>query len=218
MNMQSVSSAITSNDFQKESLSKQKLNIEELRNQLRKFYLTKAPNTNINELNELVTEFQVEKIKKKQIIIPAGEVSDYMYFICKGMVRIYYNKEDKEITNWFIQENMLFTSTYAIATQLPNLYNYETIENTIVLKIKYERLESFYNKYHSIANLGRLLILKYYAQFMKKTYDILFLSAEERYSLFLEEHSDLVNRISLRYIASYIGVSQETISRIRAKH
>jgi len=199
-------------------MEKRRPKVEDFRYQLKRYYLTNAPNTNVKELNELIEEFQVEKIKKNQLIIPSGEVSDYIFYICKGMVRIYYNKEDKEITNWFIQENMLFTSTYAIATQLPNLYNYETIENTIVLKIKYERLESFYNKYHSIANLGRLLILKYYAQFMKKTYDILFLSAEERYSLFLEEHSDLVNRISLRYIASYIGVSQETISRIRAKH
>lgn len=198
--------------------TKSKCDINDLRNQLKRYYLSNAPNTDVNQLNELLAEFQVEKIKKNQMVIPAGEVSDYIFFICKGMVRIFYNKEGKEITNWFIQENMMFASTYAIATKSPNIYNYQTLEDTIVLKIRYEKLEQYYNKYHSIANLGRLLVLKYYAGFMKKTYNILFLSAEERYHVFMEEHGDLINRVSLRNIATYIGVTQETLSRLRAKY
>jgi hypothetical protein len=53
---------------------------------------------------------------------------------------------------------------------------------------------------------------------MKKTFDVLFLSAEERYHLFIKDNNDLLNRIPLRYIASFLGITQETLSRLRAKH
>ena len=53
---------------------------------------------------------------------------------------------------------------------------------------------------------------------MKKTYDVLFLSAEERYQLFVKDHGDLLNRVPLRFVASFLGITQETLSRLRAKH
>jgi CRP-like cAMP-binding protein len=133
-------------------------------------------------------------------------------------VRIYYVKEEKEITNWFIQENMMFAATYSILTGQPNYSSYETLEETHVLKIKYAVLESFYTRYHSLEHMGRKLIQAYYGAFMKKTFDVLFLSAEERYHLFVKDHADLLNRVPLRYVASYLGITQETLSRLRSKH
>jgi hypothetical protein len=133
-------------------------------------------------------------------------------------VRIYYVKEDKEITNWFIRENMVFAATYSILTGEKNYNFYEAIERSIVLKIKYSLLESYYAKYHSIEHLGRKMVESYYGTFMKRTNDVLFLSAEERYHLFNKDHSDLLNRLPLRHVASYLGITQETLSRLRAKH
>ena len=66
-------------------------------------------------------------------------------------------------------------------------------------------------------HLGRVMIQAYYAAFIKKTYDVLSLSADDRYQLFVKENSGLLNRISLKYIASYLGITQETLSRLRAK-
>lgn len=192
--------------------------IVESRALLSNYLLSLYPNTNLNELAELTEQFIVDKFDKKQVILKAGEVSDSVYFIIEGLVRIYYLKEEKEITNWFIKENMIFAATYSILTGNNNYSSYEALEDTYVLKIKYSVLESFYTKYHSLEHLGRRIIEVYYGTFMKKTYDVLFLSAEERYQLFVRDQSDILNRVPLRYVASFLGITQETLSRLRAKY
>ncbi len=199
-------------------MKKGKENIEEYQTQLIKYFQFLDPSVNLNELTELVEQFTMDKFSKKQMILEAGDYSDTVYFVFKGLVRIYYIKENKEITNWFIKENMMFAATYSILTGDKNYSFYETLEDTYVLKIKYTVLESFYTKYHSLETLGRKIIEAYYGAFMKKTFDVLFLSAEERYNIFLKDHNSLLNRVPLRHVASYLGITQETLSRMRAKH
>lgn len=199
-------------------MNKHLQSIDAYREQLKKYFLSLYPNTNLDELTELVQQFTFDKIDKKSILLNAGEFSDSVYFIIEGLVRIYYVKEDKEITNWFIKENMMFAATYSILTGNKNYSTYETLEDTYVLKVRYPVLESFYTKYHSLEHLGRKLIEAYYGAFMKKTFDVLFLSAEERYHLFVKDQSDLLNRVPLRFVASFLGITQETLSRLRAKH
>ncbi len=193
-------------------------NIEESKNLLKKYLLSLYPNTGLNELSELIDQFKLDKFEKKQTILEAGDLSDSVYFVIEGLVRIFYVKEEKEITNWFIKENMMFAATYSILTGNSNYSTYEALEETYVLKIKYDVLESFYTKYHTLEHLGRKIIEAYYGAFMKKTYDVLFLSAEERYQLFVKDHGDLLNRVPLRFVASFLGITQETLSRLRAKH
>lgn len=198
-------------------MKKTTVKIEDARNLLKDYLLRLAPDTNLNELEELIVQFTEDKFSKKEMLLEAGNHSDTVYFVYEGLVHIYYIKEEKEITNWFIKENMMFAATYSILTGEKNYSNYETLEDTFVLKIKYSVLESFYNKYHSLEHLGRKIIETYYGAFMKKTFDVLFLSADERYNLFIKDQYDLLNRVPLRYIASFLGVTQETLSRLRAK-
>ncbi|MFN8259948.1 MAG: Crp/Fnr family transcriptional regulator [Chitinophagales bacterium] len=194
------------------------VNMDHYRQQLKLYFMKLSADTVQSELDELIQQFSYEVLPKKELLLEAGQSSDTVYFICKGLVRIYYVKEEKEITNWFIQENMMFAATYSILTGQPNYSSYETLEETHVLKIKYAVLESFYTRYHSLEHMGRKLIQAYYGAFMKKTFDVLFLSAEERYHLFVKDHADLLNRVPLRYVASYLGITQETLSRLRSKH
>ena len=193
-------------------------NIEESKSLLKKYLLSLYPNAGLNELSELIDQFKLDKFEKKQTILEAGDLSDSVYFVIEGLVRIFYVKEEKEITNWFIKENMMFAATYSILTGNSNYSTYEALEETYVLKIKYDVLESFYTKYHTLEHLGRKIIEAYYGAFMKKTYDVLFLSAEERYQLFVKDHGDLLNSVPLRFVASFLGITQETLSRLRAKH
>lgn len=191
--------------------------IENYRANLNRYLSKIGQNVNPEEMDELVKHFIPHRFSKKEMILAAGEFSNTAYFVAEGLVRIYYVKEGKEITNWFIKENMVFAPTYSILTGGANYSNYEALEDTIVLQIQYSVLESFYSKYHKMEHMGRKLIEAYYGAFMKKTFNVLFLSAEERYSLFIRDNADLLNRVPLRYIASYLGITQETLSRLRAK-
>ena len=193
-------------------------NIIEYRDNLKNYFLQFVPENNIGELSELVNQFTIEKFSKNEFLFKAGEHSDSFYFLVKGLVRLYYHTDEKEITNMFVTENSIVVGAYSIITGEKNYSNYEAYENTTTLKIKYDVLESYYEKYHSIEYLGRVLMEKYYTAFMYKTYSVLFLSAEERYQIFLKENHDLFNRVSLKYIASYLGIQQETLSRLRGKH
>lgn len=192
-------------------------NIDTYRAQLKAYLLSIVPETDEDELSELVKHFTIEKFEKKQIILNSGESSGYVHFICEGLVRIFYHKEDKEITNWLVNENMIFTGIYSALSGNVNQSIYQAIENTITLKIKQNELESFCNQYHSIEHLSRKMVELYYGKFMIKTFNVLFLSAEERYNLFLKEHYNLYGRLPLRVLSTYLGITQETLSRLRAK-
>ena len=198
-------------------MKKEFIDINDARNQLRSYFISCTPEINLNDLNELLQEFTLHQFSKKEKIILAGEGSSTFYFVCKGLIRIYYEKEEKEITNYFIKENMVFAVSAHLSGK-KNINNYEASEDTTVLRINLALLESYFTKSHSLEHLARKLIETNYGAFMKKTHDVLFLSAEERYDKFLNEHSDLINRLPLRIIASYLGITQETLSRLRSKY
>lgn len=192
--------------------------LEHYKDQIRAFFLRLAPDTPLDQLNQLIDEFSFEVFPKKKMIITSGESSDMVYFICEGLVRIYYIKEGKEITNWFLKENNAFAATYYVLTGKENEYFYEALERTAVMKVRYPVLESYYAKYHALEHLGRKLIEQYYVMFIKRSNEVCFMSAEEKYDSFLRDHAEIMNRVSLRNIASYLGISQETLSRLRARH
>ena len=194
------------------------VNINECRQQLKNYLLQLSPEMDIDALDEMVGQFELDEFPKKFLFLKSGDFSDNVYFVCKGLIRNYYVKEGKEINHWITKENGLLSAAYTLATGNQNFINYETVEPTIVLKMKYSTLQLFYYKNHSLARLGRKIVELYYALFMKKAYEVLFLSAEECYQIFLKDHSDLNTRLPLRIIASYIGLTPETLSRLRAKH
>ena len=191
---------------------------QKYRNQLKLNLLKICPDLNLFELEELTQKTSLKIIDKNEIFIKADSYSDSIYFIVQGMVRVYYEKEGKEITNVLLTEGDVIAGSYSYITGGKNFSNYQALEYTLALCISNQELEELYQKYHSIERLGRKIVERYYASFMKKTYDVLFLSTEERYNTFVQNNRALFNRISLKYIASYLGITQETLSRLRSKH
>lgn len=193
------------------------IDILEYKKKLKLHLLDICPTVVRDELKILIDKFTLKKFKKNELLIEAGTYSNKLFFIGRGIVRVFYFKEDKEITNALVKENEIIAGAYSIFTGEKSFNNYETLEASITLYIEYSELEKLYNKFHSLERLGRLLVQKYYATYIKKTHDVLFLSAEERYANFIRNHVELINRVSLRFIASYLGVAQETLSRLRSK-
>ncbi len=192
-------------------------NIEESRKVLKNVlsYLTPIPD---QELNELASLFFLEVYPKKTCIISPYSTGIKFYFIQKGLIRIYYMADDREIMTDFMETNQFFLNGYTLFTGLPNIEYYTSVEETICLVADMAAIELLCIKYHSIAHLARKLVEKYYTDFMEVNNNRIFLSAEQRYEIFIKKRSSIANNIPLKYIASYLGITPETLSRLRSKY
>ncbi|MEO0331188.1 MAG: Crp/Fnr family transcriptional regulator, partial [Bacteroidota bacterium] len=137
--------------------------------------------------------------------------------VLKGCLKQYYLKEEKEIVFRLIVENEFCCSAYALITGGKTFEYIETTEETTLLRINYQKLSQLYNQRIDVANLGRRLTEQYFVHEQDRLLSIVFKTPQERYSEFMQKNGSLVQRFSLGTIASFLGMTQETLSRLRAK-
>ncbi len=166
---------------------------------------------------ELISRISELKVKKGEILVSESKVCDRLFFIKKGFLRGFHYQNGKEITSWFGFENDFATATYSFVSQKMGYENVEVIENSILYFISYKDLNYIYRNYPEFNYIGRLLTEKYYLDLMERTLCLQFQTAKQRYEQLVETHPYILKRASLGHIASYLGVSQETLSRIRAR-
>lgn len=176
--------------------------------------ITKIEESAITEFKDLLT---FETFKKNTLIIKEQEPIEHLYFIFKGVIRIYFFKNDKLIIERFEKEGGFFGGNYDHLSKYPGVHNFEALEDLTVLKIKHTDLENLFLKYHSLERLYRMLLEAFHYTYIDKLYALKGATSEERYRDFEKEYGDIINRISLRNVASYLNMSSETVSRIRAK-
>lgn len=164
----------------------------------------------------IIKNTEILKIPKKTKILSEGEKSNSIYFIISGTARIYYlDKEGKETNTWFLFENELLISVYSFYTGNPSFEYIETLADCKFISLKRDKLDYLYNKFMEFNFLGRKLTEFYYMRNEMQANELRMLSAKERYQKLLERNSELFQRVSLSHIASYLGISRETLSRIR---
>ncbi|WP_313112974.1 Crp/Fnr family transcriptional regulator [Aequorivita sediminis] len=169
-----------------------------------------------DELKDITSHFEEEFISKNTLLIEQGQVCKKLYYIEEGMVRSYYLKEDgKEITQWFFNVGKFMSSVDSFFQQRPSLYYLETLEDSVVHSISKEKMDLLFSKYHKMEQLGRLVSIEMLTKVVNKLNAIQFQSARERYEYMLAEFPDISHRVPLGYIASYLGMTSETLSRIR---
>lgn len=151
------------------------------------------------------------------ILVREGQLSDRLYFILNGALRAYYIHEDKEYTDWFMFENMFACSLSAFFGGIASPQCVETLEPTDTLILTRSQLEDICKKHHDMSLLNGRVLSQSLVILQTGFIDQRFKTAPERYALLLEQYPEVIRRVPLKYIASYLGVSQETLSRIRAK-
>lgn len=170
-----------------------------------------------DDLQKILDVFKLQHYEKNKKIINEGEITNHLYFIFKGLVRVYYYKSGKELIDWFAEEGYFFGNLYSYILQKPGIDIYETMEETIVLKASYADLQSLYKESHEIDSLARRIMELYYVKYVERVHNIKGLPAEEKYEAFLKNYESCSNRIPLKFVANYLGITSETISRIRAR-
>lgn len=162
-------------------------------------------------------KLKVQYFPKNHILIREGDICNRLYFIDKGLARIFYYKNNKEITDWFGTEHTFISSIVGFFAQKPSPHIVEILEDSRLISIDSQELNKLYNQYHDLEKAGRLLAIDTVLRLQARIDAIHFESAKQRYEKLLQQHPTLLNRVSLGHIASYLGITQVTLSRIRSK-
>jgi CRP-like cAMP-binding protein len=186
--------------------------MEQLLQHLKNFY-------HLSESAQQTLEVSFTKVilPKNEMLITEGKICRHLYFLEQGCLRGFYNLDDKEITHWFGFENDFVTSFHSFITQQPAVENIQLIEGCVLWSISKETLTGLFNQHHEIERLVRIAYEKYYIRLEERFVNAQFRTAMERYQDLLEQSPHIIDRIPLGYIAAYLGISQETLSRIRGR-
>jgi CRP-like cAMP-binding protein len=159
-----------------------------------------------------------EELPKKRLLHDEGQICQRIYFVEKGLVRAFYYKDDgKDITDWFAPENSFITAVDSFFQQKPSRYFLELLEDSVLYSLTYTELESLYNTDPQLERLGRLILLEVFEKSVNRTIALQFQTAQERYQSFAQTYPTLLQRAPLGHIASFLGITQETLSRVRAR-
>ncbi|AEE49642.1 Crp/Fnr family transcriptional regulator [Haliscomenobacter hydrossis] len=185
--------------------------MQDLLNYFQKFqHLTQECQTQLLAISKLLY------LKKNETLQPIGHTCKTIYFVQKGIARIFYYKDGIDITECFAAENHIIARVESLFTQRPSQKGIQIIEASEIIAINATKLFALYDQYPSIERLFRKIFEQGYVETVNRLESLQFYSAEERYLNLLHEMPNLLQRVPLKYIASYLGITQVSLSRIRA--
>ncbi|MGM9478210.1 Crp/Fnr family transcriptional regulator [Pedobacter sp. GSP4] len=174
--------------------------------------------------DELIARARAETFKifvRKNNLLPAlNEVigDGCLFFIVKGLVRGYILDEGKDITVWLTDENHLIGSIRNPGTLKPTYEEqYQALEECELLVLSYRFIDEVYDKFPEAGVLARKLLAIQYHMSQERSYLSRIPSAEARYRQFKIAHPQIKSRVPIKFLASYLGMRIETLSRIRKK-
>lgn len=170
------------------------------------------------ELTEVLAQnLEIIEVPKRHILLRDGQRCDYIYVVIKGLLRMYYIKDGEEICSRFMDENLMAMSVNSFYSRNPGYEYIETLEPCTLARIHYDNLQKIYNGHDEFNYTARVITEMYFIRSEERLYLIRKHSAEERYVYFIEHYPELLQRVPLMYIATYLGITLETLSRIRKK-
>jgi len=159
--------------------------------------------------------FNREELHQGHEVIKRDRTARKLYFIESGAFRTYYDHQDKDVTSCFYLEGQWMTTWHSFYTQQPSYESIEVLEDAVVYSINKDDLAKLISTNPQIDTFMRLMAEEQ-VSFMDAYFKgYMFMSATEKYNLLLTTYPTIENRVKLGYIASYLGISQETLSRIR---
>ncbi|MGY4538687.1 CRP-like cAMP-binding protein [Mucilaginibacter sp. UYNi724] len=158
-----------------------------------------------------------EQFPKKTLLLKAGQVAHRIYFIKKGFVRAFYHKDSSQFTSWFMGTGEIIISVYSFFSRKPSFESIEALEDCSVQSISWEQLQELYKTFPQFNITGRIITEQYYIRSEERAINLQTLTATQRYQKLMAEYPQVIQIASLGQIATYLGIKQETLSRIRAR-
>ena len=170
-----------------------------------------------NEIRFLQENIKLRSVPKNQVLLKEGEISTEFYFVIKGCLRLYYLSDAEEKTAYFYFENSFASSYQSFTKQAPAKHNIATVEDTELVVFDIDdvvKYTSFSPKFDLIARIIMEEELGIYQDIISS---FVTKNAEERYKSLMNDQPEILQRIPQHHIATYLGVTAETLSRIRKR-
>lgn len=155
-------------------------------------------------------------VAKGHTLLKEGERCRHLFYIRKGLLRGYYYEDGKDTTNWFAQEGEFATCFYAFISKEPSFEIIQALEDCELVRLPYDALQSLYTAHPETERVGRIIVENYYTRLEERLLGIRLKTAKERYLHLIDTKPSLLQRASLGQVAAYLGITPETLSRIRA--
>ena len=180
------------------------------------YYINKWTTISKEDEVKILSAFEPISIKKKKDLLVAGQVCDYMYFITKGCVRSFYiDSKGIEHIYQIRMDNNWIGDIDSYYTRQKSKYNIEAVEDTDLLRITVDRMDQLFIEIPALERYFRILFQKAYINALNRLNATMWDTAIDRYNNMLKEHPEIFQRVSLVHIASYLGITPESLSRIR---
>ena len=157
----------------------------------------------------------IRNFDKKQLLVKAGEVEEYLNFTVKGLTRMYFYKNKTEVITNIAKEGEIISSSSSFLSSSPSNYYVETLEPSTFLSISRQQLEQAYKESPSIERLGRLMTTHFVLQKEEWELECMRLDTKERFLRFVGNNPELLLRVPQKYLASYLNMKPETFSRLK---
>ncbi|MVM36752.1 Crp/Fnr family transcriptional regulator [Spirosoma sp. HMF3257] len=167
---------------------------------------------------EIDQSFAREVFPKRHKLLLPDNLSQKVYFFEQGLARAYYIRHDgKDITHHFFLTNSFSMAIENIFYGRPAPYGLELLEKSVVRSINYADLEKIIDRHHNLEKVMRTLLIEILKTFSDRLNALQFQSAQERYANLLAQYPSILQQVPLGHIASYLGITQQTLSVIRAQ-
>jgi CRP-like cAMP-binding protein len=170
-----------------------------------------------SEKQILEDAFTFRQVPKKFKLTEEGKIAKELYFVLKGLVRLYYTKDGEEITGFIFREQLFASSYDSFLRQVPSIQTLETLEDSDLLVIGYTRMQQLYEQLPKMHILARKVAEQRFINAQLMLSSFILDSPEERYRKFEAQHGDLLLRVPHHMIASYLGITPVSLSRIRKR-
>jgi len=159
-------------------------------------------------------------LSKGDHILRAGTVADEVFFVHKGLLRYYFNDpsdDGQERTGQFFDDGIVVTDAESFLARIPAEQNFEALEKSSIVAIPRAVLQAGYDKDHAIERFGRLMLQEALIGSQRRAGRLLTLQPEDRYRRFIETRPEVARRVPQYLVASYLGLTPESLSRIRRR-